>query len=41
MVGSMTGMTEQEYAQMMLSGGRAPDGNRCLHEQQQTKSEDR
>jgi protocatechuate 4,5-dioxygenase, alpha chain len=25
---SMTGMTQEDYAQMMLDGGRSPDGNR-------------
>jgi protocatechuate 4,5-dioxygenase alpha chain len=25
---SMTGMTQEEYAQMMLKGGRSPEGNR-------------
>jgi protocatechuate 4,5-dioxygenase alpha chain len=25
----MAGMTQEAYAQMMLSGGRSPDGNRC------------
>ncbi len=30
--GSMTGMTEEEYRQMMIGGGRSPDGNRFLHE---------
>lgn len=25
---TMTGMSQQEYAQMMLSGGRSPEGNR-------------
>ena len=25
---TMTGMTQEEYAQMMLSGGRSPEGNR-------------
>lgn len=29
---SMTGMTQDEYAQMMLNGGRSPDGNRSLAE---------
>ncbi len=24
----MTGMTQEEYAQMMLTGGRSPEGNR-------------
>jgi len=30
MASSMTGMTEQEYRDMMLSGGRPVDGNRYL-----------
>jgi protocatechuate 4,5-dioxygenase alpha chain len=29
---AMTGMTQQEYADMMLHGGRSPDGNRFLSE---------
>jgi protocatechuate 4,5-dioxygenase alpha chain len=29
---SMTGMTQDEYAQMMLSGGRSPEGNRRIGE---------
>ena len=28
MAASLTGMTQEEYAQMMLKGGRSPDGNR-------------
>jgi protocatechuate 4,5-dioxygenase alpha chain len=28
----MTGMTQEEYAQMMLKGGRPPDGNRSKSE---------
>ena len=32
MAGSMTGMTETEYRDMMLSGGRSVDGNRYRHE---------
>ena len=28
MAASMTGMTQQQYAQMMLEGGRSPEGNR-------------
>jgi len=32
MAGSMTGLTEQEYRDMMVAGGRSPDGNRYLHE---------
>ena len=31
---SMTGMSQQEYAQMMLAGGRSPEGNRYIGEQQ-------
>lgn len=30
---TMTGMSQQEYAQMMLNGGRSPDGNRFKSEQ--------
>lgn len=33
MAGSMTGMTEEEYRDMMINGGRSPEGNRYLHEQ--------
>jgi protocatechuate 4,5-dioxygenase alpha chain len=29
---TMTGMSQQEYAQMMLSGGRSPEGNRYREE---------
>jgi len=29
---SMTGMTQQEYADMMLAGGRSPEGNRSRKE---------
>jgi protocatechuate 4,5-dioxygenase alpha chain len=29
---SMTGMTQQEYADMMLAGGRSPEGNRYIGE---------
>jgi protocatechuate 4,5-dioxygenase alpha chain len=28
--GSMTGMTQEEYAQMMINGGRSPDGQRSI-----------
>ena len=28
--GSMTGMTQEEYAQMMLNGGRSPQGVRSI-----------
>ncbi|HKJ74295.1 MAG TPA: protocatechuate 4,5-dioxygenase subunit alpha [Alphaproteobacteria bacterium] len=30
---SMTGMSQEEYAQMMLHGGRSPEGNRYKGEQ--------
>ena len=29
-VGSMTGMTADEYAEMMRNGGRSPEGNRSI-----------
>jgi len=32
MAGSMTGMTEQEYRDMMVSGGRTIEGNRRIGE---------
>ena len=32
MAGSMTGMSEDEYREMMINGGRSADGNRYLHE---------
>jgi protocatechuate 4,5-dioxygenase alpha chain len=32
MAGSMTGMTEQEYRDMMIKGGRSIEGNRHLGE---------
>jgi len=32
MAGSMTGMTEEEYRNMMLSGGRSVEGNRYVGE---------
>jgi protocatechuate 4,5-dioxygenase alpha chain len=30
---TMTGMTQEQYAKMMLDGGRSPDGNRYIGEQ--------
>lgn len=33
MAGSMTGMTEEEYREMMLKGGRSAEGNRYLGEE--------
>ena len=32
MAGSMTGMTEDDYRHMMISGGRSADGNRVIGE---------
>ncbi|MGU3626358.1 protocatechuate 4,5-dioxygenase subunit alpha [Comamonas sp. C24C] len=32
MVSTMTGMSEEDYRQMMLSGGRGIESNRFLHE---------
>jgi protocatechuate 4,5-dioxygenase alpha chain len=32
MAASMTGMTQEEYAQMMIKGGRSPHGNRTSDE---------
>ncbi|HEX5685670.1 MAG TPA: protocatechuate 4,5-dioxygenase subunit alpha [Ideonella sp.] len=32
MAASMTGMTQEEYAAMMLAGGRSPEGNRYIGE---------
>ena len=32
MAGSMTGMTEDEYRNMMVGGGRSADGNRVIGE---------
>ena len=31
-VGTMTGMTADEYAAMMRAGGRSPEGNRSIRE---------
>jgi protocatechuate 4,5-dioxygenase alpha chain len=35
MAGSMTGMSEDEYRAMMISGGRSIEGNRYVNEQAQ------
>ena len=32
MAGSMTGMSEAEYRDMMINGGRSPEGNRYVGE---------
>jgi protocatechuate 4,5-dioxygenase, alpha chain len=36
----MTGSTQEEYADMMLKGGRSVEGNRSRSEAQEAKSED-
>ncbi len=33
MAASMTGMSQEEYAKMMLQGGRSPKGNRVIGEE--------
>ena len=38
MAGSMTGMSEDEYRQMMISGGRSIRGNRSIREQSGEKA---
>lgn len=35
MAGSMTGMSEGDYRDMMLNGGRSIEGNRYVHEREQ------
>jgi protocatechuate 4,5-dioxygenase, alpha chain len=37
MAASMTGMTQDEYAEMMLKGGRSPEGNRSKAENSGSK----
>lgn len=32
LAGSMTGMSEQKYREMMVKGGRSPEGNRYIGE---------
>ena len=36
---TMTGVSEAEYLQMMLAGGRSPEGNRYRHEWEQKKGD--
>ncbi|KAF1023818.1 MAG: Protocatechuate 4,5-dioxygenase alpha chain [Paracidovorax wautersii] len=40
MVSTMTGMTEAAYRDMMLAGGRSPQGNRYLAERSDTETLD-
>jgi protocatechuate 4,5-dioxygenase alpha chain len=35
--GMMCSMPKEDYAQMMLAGGRTPEGNRFKHEASQEK----
>jgi protocatechuate 4,5-dioxygenase alpha chain len=37
--GSMTGMSQEEYAEMMLKGGRSPEGQRSLKENRTAKAD--
>ncbi len=39
MASQMTGMTEKEYVEMMLKGGRAPDGWRSKSERPQARTD--
>ena len=41
MAGSMTGMSEEAYRDMMLAGGRQIAGNRYLHEWEDKQKEDK
>ena len=41
MAGSMTGMSEEEYRDMMLGGGRKIDGNRYISEWEDKAKEDK
>jgi protocatechuate 4,5-dioxygenase alpha chain len=38
MAGSMTGMTEEEYRDMMVAGGRSVEGNRVIGEEGSAQS---
>lgn len=40
MAASMTGVSEEEYREMMIAGGRSPEGNRYLHEWQDDERHD-
>ena len=41
MAGSMTGLTEEQYREMMVKGGRSPEGNRRLGEHGDAQPKDR
>ena len=38
MAATMTGMSQEEYAAMMLAGGRSPEGNRYIGEPRKDKA---
>ena len=39
MAATMTGMSQEEYLQMMVKGGRSPEGNRYVGEKQGEKND--
>ena len=39
MAATMTGLSQEEYLQMMIKGGRSPEGNRYVGEAQREKGE--
>ena len=41
MAGSMTGLSEDQYREMMVKGGRSPEGNRYLGEHGDAQPKDR
>ncbi|WP_284620418.1 protocatechuate 4,5-dioxygenase subunit alpha [Aquabacterium humicola] len=40
MAATMTGMSQEAYAKMMLNGGRSPEGNRYIGEQPATQKKE-
>ena len=39
MAATMTGLSQEEYLQMMIKGGRSPEGNRYVGEKQREKKD--
>ena len=39
MAATMTGLSQEEYLQMMIKGGRSPEGNRFVGEEQREKKD--
>ena len=39
MAATMTGLSQEEYLQMMIKGGRSPEGNRYVGEEQREKKD--